>query len=223
MIQFSAQSASSGPENMSRDIELLRRTDNGLIACRIYSWDGSWVSLGRHQNPAKVLRTGTVPFVMRPTGGKAVLHGHDITIGLAMPLDVLGLAPTESRSVTPVYQRISSVIVDSLTRSGIPSALGEALQNQENSSQSADCFASVSRNDIIELSTAKKICGCALKLTPTAVLLQASIPVRPPLLEPSSIFADASEPYWVALETAPFASVFYETLVRSASKGGFVS
>ena len=84
---------------MARDAELLERAERGESAARVYSWDGAWVSLGRFQRPEKaLLRSEEIDWVMRPTGGKAVLHGHDVTVGIALPLRDIGVYEIEGRA-----------------------------------------------------------------------------------------------------------------------------
>src|SRR5687768_7523544 len=76
--------AADGITNMQVDIDLFHAAERGEFSLRFYSWDGPWVTLGRFQDPARdLLDPSLVPWVVRPTGGKAVLHGHDLTVTLA--------------------------------------------------------------------------------------------------------------------------------------------
>lgn len=165
---------------MRLDEELL--VTGGL---RVYTWDGPWVSLGRFQSPERDLLPGcTVPYVMRPTGGRAVLHGHDLTVSI-------GLIDAElagSRSVKRAYRRIIQPILDAFRAAGVDACLGEDVRAVSQNPRSTDCFAHVSANDVIERQTRRKICGCALRLTDVAVLAQCSIPLGPPLVNLASVF-----------------------------------
>src|SRR5579862_8679410 len=90
--RFSHDGMLDGMTNMVKDTELLTGAEAGAAGCRVYGWDGPWVSLGRFQSPKRdLLSPENTHWVTRPTGGKAVLHGHDVTVGLAVPLDTLGL------------------------------------------------------------------------------------------------------------------------------------
>ena len=72
-----------GQENMNRDVQLLDAAEKGNSGARVYTWSKLCVSLGRNQNPERaLLNTKKIDWVMRPTGGKAVLHGHDLTVSL---------------------------------------------------------------------------------------------------------------------------------------------
>src|SRR4051812_23191761 len=112
---------------MERDIRLLDSAENGVAGCRIYTWDGPWVSLGRFQSPDRdLVDPERSNWVMRPTGGKAVLHGHDVTVGLAVPLRLLDL--TGQRSLKAVYRLVIGPLVEGLRACGIPARLAEETQ-----------------------------------------------------------------------------------------------
>ncbi len=183
-----------GVENMARDSQLLVDAERGVVAARVYRWDGPWVSLGMFQDPLRdLLDPKRVPWVMRPTGGKAVLHGHDETIGLAAPICLLG---SESRSIKALYRAIIRPIVRALDACGLPAVLaadrlpGDRVHNVP----TADCFAYTSPNDVVDPATGIKVCGCALRVTDRAVLVQASVPNGTPLVDPQSVFAHAATP-----------------------------
>ncbi|MBL8067320.1 MAG: hypothetical protein JNM28_02630 [Armatimonadetes bacterium] len=172
-----------GIQNMARDAGLL---DSGSPIARVYGWDGPWVSLGRSQNSSASLKPGCpAPWVMRPTGGKAVLHGHDLTVGMAVPLEILGLG---ERDVKSVYRAVIPLLTRSLNAVGIPASLAEETPFVRGAGKVADCFAHVSPNDVVDPSTGQKVCGCALRLTNRMVLVQASIPVGKPLVDPSLVY-----------------------------------
>lgn len=176
-----------GHENMERDGELLARAEGGMPGARVYQWTGPWISLGMSQSPARdLLNPDMVPWVMRPTGGKAVLHGHDQTIGLAVPCRALGVDP---RSLKAAYRAIIPPIVAALNHCGLECALAEETKFSNTGVKTVDCFAHTSPNDVVDPRTGFKVCGCALRLTELAVLVQASVPNGPPLADPQLLFA----------------------------------
>lgn len=176
-----------GPTNMARDVALLEAAERGTPGVRVYEWDGPWLSLGRFQRPSDVLaELGDLPWVMRPTGGKTVRHGEDVTVGMAAPSALLGL---ESRQLKEAYRALARPLISALRTCGVPAVLGEGSRWLRKEGRTADCFAYVSPNDIVDEETGLKVCGCALRLTDKAVLVQASIPVRGHLS--SSAFAEA--------------------------------
>lgn len=204
MISKAFDGALNGQENMDRDCALLDLLSDHKAAYRVYSWDGPWISLGKFQKPEKALKEGCpAPWVMRPTGGKAVLHGHDVTLGLAARLEAIGVQ--ESRSVGPAYRQIVGPIVQAMKDGGARVELAENTRFVRTAGHTADCFAHIAPNDIVDPMTGQKICGCALKLTNDAVLVQASIPAGQPLVDPRLVFdAPHSGAICVGLEAQSF-------------------
>lgn len=196
-VCFSVEGKLDGRENMARDARLIELSErDGRVYARIYDWDGPWVTLGKFQDPAVALvKDCPVPFAMRPTGGRAVLHGHDITFSIAVPLSLIA-QPGESllklsRQVTLAYRRTVQPAVLALRDSGIDAVLGEEILPKDREvSRSSDCFAHLSANDILNRKSLQKVCGIAMALTPKAVLVQASIPVASPLVDPATVYPD---------------------------------
>ncbi len=187
-----------GVENMRRDEILLEEAEAGSPCFRLYSWQGPWVSLGRFQKPERALSSGCkVPWVMRPTGGKGVLHGHDLTIGAAFPLVCLGLKESETRSVGPAYRAVIRPLVSALKDSGARVMLGEETQFVRSGGATPDCFAHIAPNDVIDPQSGRKVMGCALKIGRRAVLVQCSLPAGPPLVDPRTVFPDPHIPSWI--------------------------
>lgn len=200
-----------GHTNMRRDAELLSAAEVGSTGWRVYGWDGAWVSLGRFQKADSALKPDApVKWVERPTGGRGVLHGHDVTLGLAFPLAEI-VPKEEWRSIRAVYRATISPIVEALRLCGVDAGLGELLARSPDL-KSPDCFALVSANDVVDLRTGEKVCGCALRLTETAVLAQCSIPARPPLVDPALIYRDAAPAHWIELEHGAFANALEKAL-----------
>ena len=86
----------SGGQNMARDLalsDLVRR--DGQARLRLYGWRRPTLSLGYGQSadafwPQRLKELG-VDFVRRPTGGRAVLHQHEVTYAFAVPAgDLIG-------------------------------------------------------------------------------------------------------------------------------------
>lgn len=175
---------------MALDADLLAA---GEPALRLYAWEEPMVSLGRFQKPEEALLSGCgLPWVIRPTGGRAVLHGHDLTISRVEPL-----LAGESRSVGRVYRRIVAPILAALQACGVPAAFGGEGRTQ---GRPADCFRVISPYDVIDERTGYKLMGCAMRLGERAALIQASMPVGPPLVDPAQVFALPAEVHWVPVE-----------------------
>ena len=80
-------------------------------------------------------------------------------------------------------------------------ALGADLIGESGAApRSADCFATVSPNDIVHPATGQKVCGCAMRLTDRAVLVQASIPAGPPMVDPALIYLNPAPVSWIDVD-----------------------
>jgi len=154
---------------------------------RLYEWDGPWVSLGRNQDPSKVLTPGWQRWVQRPTGGGAVLHGHDLTVSIATPI--------ASRKPSKVYETLLTPVIEALNACGLHCGIAG---NQNKPTKSEDCFASTDRFDVVG-KNGEKVCGCALRITRKGALLQMSIPYQAPLIDPREAIQGARNrpvPIW---------------------------
>lgn len=74
--------------NMPRDLALLEAFERGAIppTLRVYQWASPALTYGVNQQlPPRLVEACQqlgIPTFRRPTGGKAVLHGHDLTVAL---------------------------------------------------------------------------------------------------------------------------------------------
>ncbi len=77
-----------GPRNMAADETLLESAVKGTASLRFYGWSEPALSLGYFQ-PDQARRQDSIlaqlPFVRRPSGGKALVHHHELTYALALP------------------------------------------------------------------------------------------------------------------------------------------
>lgn len=174
---------------MARDHELFERALRGEPSARIYEWDKTWVTLGRFQMQEETLIDPAIPnWTIRETGGAAVLHGHDVTVGVSVPL-------AGSIGVRAVYRKMVYPLVLALRDLGFDAALG-ADAGFADRSTGPYCFLGKSENDIVSVSTGQKLCGCALRVKREAALLQASIPIRRPTMPASELIRSAEDDSW---------------------------
>lgn len=213
MISIRQDPPADGHVNMAADAALLEAAELGVGGGRVYSWSDVWVTLGRFQSPEKdLLNPQETRWVIRPTGGKAVLHGFDVTVGLALPLPMLDADP---RSIRSVYRTAVGPLVGALNACGLPATLADGTRFAQRGLKTADCFAFTSPNDIVHAETGQKVCGCALRVTERAVLLQASIPHRDPGLIGASKIREAS----LALPPSPWSPEGLLDALRDALDG----
>jgi lipoyl(octanoyl) transferase len=108
----------SGAENMARDTALqARAAKTSETVFSIYSWARPTLSLGRNQPAAGLydlerIRTAGLDVVRRPTGGRAILHDHEVTYSVTAPLE-------DAEPLRGTYSRINRILLDGLSRLGV--------------------------------------------------------------------------------------------------------
>jgi len=108
----------SGAENMALDEALLERArTSGDAVLRVYTWTQPTLSFGRNQTVLGTYhgdraREQGVDVVRRPTGGRSLLHDHEVTYSVTAPL-------TPPGSLRESYARINRLLVDGLRRLGV--------------------------------------------------------------------------------------------------------
>jgi len=132
---------------MARDEELLRthRADDDPVL-RIYQWDPPCVTLGYNQREdafaaADVTAAG-YDLVRRPTGGRAILHAHELTYA------VIGTSPGPlfGGSLHETYMTINRALLAFLSGLGIDADVS-AGESRE-AARSLVCFRSAGRHEI---------------------------------------------------------------------------
>ena len=164
-----------GSFNMAVDEYLLHSLEeDSQTYLRFYQWEKPTVSLGYSQNIGEVsnldycLGNG-IDIVRRITGGKLVLHHHEITYSVCSS-DNKTFPPRLSDS----YRLISEALIHGLKKMGINSYLAsEAPASYVKGNM--PCFSYPARNEI-EVD-GKKIVGSAQKRLGTRFIQHGSIPV----------------------------------------------
>ncbi len=139
----------------------------GPPVLRLYTWSPPALSLGRFQpeddvDAARCADLG-VEVVRRPTGGKALLHGADLTYAVALP------RPSGSEGhVDAVYRSVAAGLVAGLARLGVAATVGE-----ERGPAGPVCFAAAQGADLRVGD--RKLCGSAQVQRGDAVLQHGSV------------------------------------------------
>jgi len=166
--------AASGPWNMGVDEALLASAvRDGVAALRFYDWRGAWLSVGYAQEidaPRRAAcRAAGVGIVRRTTGGRAVLHGRDLTYAIAAPADAL------PRGLRASYGLVSDALCEALRALGVAADRVPGTRAQA-AGGAFDCFASPAADEICV--GARKLVGSAQRRAGGAVLQHGSIRVR---------------------------------------------
>ncbi len=163
--------ACDGPMNMAVD-EALARLCRHDVVLRFYEWDPPALSIGYFQRVAEIdlatWRESAIPLVRRPTGGRAVLHGRDLTYSLILPLR----PPWTDYSIAESYRRINASLQRGLERLGVSASLWN-LSTRAGPAPSQFCFSTIVQHEL--LVDGKKLIGSAQRRFSTALLQQGSI------------------------------------------------
>lgn len=167
------QRPGSPSDNMAIDVALFEQmveSPDVLPIVRVYRWDRPAVTIGRLQDEAAVRREFRgLPLVRRPTGGRAVLHGDDLTISVVVRSDQLPSAPTSG--VLASYRQIVAGIIAAYETLGVAVAVGSGGRN----TGSEDCFHAAARCDLVNAASGAKLAGCAQRRESGVILQQMSL------------------------------------------------
>ncbi len=169
----------SGPWNMGVDEALLRSASAGSPALRFYHWTGPWISLGytqrRHAARLAAIEAQGVGVVHRVTGGRAVLHGSDLTYAVALPEELLptGIQASYGIIANALVAGLRALDVD-VERTGRSEGRGRSGPGP---AQDFDCFAAPAMDEICV--GGRKLVGSAQRRIAGGVLQHGSIRYRP--------------------------------------------
>jgi lipoyl(octanoyl) transferase len=163
--------ARDGAENMARDLALQDHSrKTGECVFSIYSWIRPTLSLGRNQTAkslydlARIDRQG-LDVVRRPTGGRAILHDHEITYSVTGPDS---FAPTLGQA----YDAINAILLAGLRSVGVPVSVASPDVPPPMPDQSP-CFAEPVKGELV--ANGKKLVGSAQYRENGAFLQHGSI------------------------------------------------
>jgi lipoate-protein ligase A len=149
-------------ENMAVDEAVFRlnRREAQPPTLRFFGWRPPAVSLGYFQKTSREIDVETcrrdgIDIVRRPTGGKAVLHEHELTYSLVASSD----HPLFTGDILGTYRVISACIVEALKRLGLTPEMVSEGRSAVGTPLEAYCFAAPSKYEL--LVGGRKICGSA--------------------------------------------------------------
>ncbi len=166
--------AASGARNMAVDEALAEAVEAGASppVLRLYRWSPPCLSLGASQ-PYEAADAGFcarrgADVVRRPTGGRAVLHQHELTYLVAAPL---GGAPL-GRELQGAYAAICRALVAGLARLGVEARLAGGVAGQEliRPTQPIPCFIGPAPGEIVV--GGRKLVGSAMRRLGARSILQ---------------------------------------------------
>ena len=127
----------SGGWNMAADEAIARRSEEtNSVLMRLYGWHPHTVSLGSFQRYVDFSETSELshwPVVRRPSGGGAIIHGTDLTYGLAVPG-----SHDWSRGTEKLYAAVHGALVEELSERHLSARMVEAPSKE--TEQDFYCF-----------------------------------------------------------------------------------
>ena len=175
----------SGAANMALDHALMTRARRtGERVFRVYSWSDPTLSLGRHHAAQDRIdraaaRDLGVSLVRRPTGGRALLHHHEVTYSVTAAL-------AREDSVRAWYEAINVILLRGLRTMGVNARMAD-VAGRTPLPATASCFVRPDEGEITI--QGRKLVGSALLRQDGALLQHGSI-----LLEDDQPLLDALLP-----------------------------
>jgi len=187
--------------------------DGGPPTLRFYRWSGPWLSLGYRQRLDAERLTACsdagVGVVRRTTGGRAVLHGEDLTYAVVAHEDALpaGLGAT--------YAFVSGAVRQALLTVGVEAEPALRTAPAEGT-EVFDCFAEPATDELCV--GGRKLIGSAQRRAGGGVLQHGSIRLGP---DPESVRRAAGFSPGVATSLSELAVPIEVTALISACRGAF--
>ena len=175
-----------GAFHMAADAALLESIRDGKSApvLRFYRWTPACVTLGKFQPAEGNVRLDNcarlgIDVAKRPTGGRAILHDHEVTFSILVAEDDL---PDAGSNIMDSYRVLGKALVDGLQRLGLPAELVDRHAKARSADPGAmmaagnpACFAAKARCDLMV--NDRKIIGCAQLRKNGVILQQNSLPL----------------------------------------------
>lgn len=162
--------------NMEFDQWLFELVQKGAVknVFRIYEWEKPAITYGKSQKiereiNKKACMQDNIELVKRPTGGRAILHFHEVTFSFAFqPATV---SPYNFRNA---FLFAADMVIQSFSLLKIKSKISLKPERYQDKSV---CFQSTAQYEIIDEDN-KKLAGIAQYFTRKGTLIQGSIPLR---------------------------------------------
>ncbi len=176
--------------NMACDAALLEAAQrDGTRTLRLYAWDAPTLSFGRHE-PARrrydraAIEARGLAAVRRPTGGRAVLHHHEVTYSVTAPTETFG-------SLRDTYLEVHALIAAALRSLG--AAVSLAPPRPAAGVGAGACFASAAGGEVVAAG-GRKLVGSAQVRQARAFLQHGSILLSADQDMVASLTLGASDP-----------------------------
>jgi lipoate-protein ligase A len=149
---------------------------DGSPTLRVYGWSPPAISVGYNQSTddfdlAKLHAAG-IDIIRRPTGGRAILHVHELTYSVTMRI--------EGRSLHEIYRQINVALLEGLHYLGIDAQLSQQNSNFRQMAKEPSfvlCFFTSAKHEI--QFSGQKLIGSAQRRYGDVVLQHGSLLLGP--------------------------------------------
>ncbi len=178
--------------NMALDEAIASRVLEGASppTLRFYGWKTPSITIGAFQKLSEInmdyCRDMGIPVVRRPTGGRAILHGADLTYSFSSQ----NIPPFFSESLLKTYGYIAQAFLKGFREMGFDVELKTRRERGQVLTGSALCFQSVSYGEITL--KGKKLIGSAQKRWQKGFLQQGSLLLNTNAEEMERVFGTAT-------------------------------
>ena len=215
-----------GAVNMAADERLLGDAAGrgGAPVLRLYAWEPPAVSLGRFQDEGtsvdrEACRRHGIDIVRRITGGRAVLHRHELTYCIVSPASNT-LFPDD---VIGTYKVIAAGLLAALRSLGVPAEMVTHASRHamlvRPEAKDPSCFSSPSWYELVV--HGRKIIGSAQRRVPGAFLQHGSILLdHDPALE-AAVIPGGGRPGAVTALRSELGREVSPVEVKQAMRNGF--
>jgi lipoate-protein ligase A len=221
-----------GFTNMAMDEAILEMhaAKGGLSTLRFYTWSPPALSLGYGQPIASDIdlthcQARGIDVVRRPTGGRAVLHDHEVTYSVVTRAD----DPRVICGVLASYLTISQALIRGLSYLGISAELLPLRRGAPLPSDAASpvCFATPSSYEVAV--AGRKIIGSAQRRAHDVIMQHGSIPISHDLAKVRAVFSSSPrgsrsahgqlEACMISLQEAGGRAYTYTEVVAALTRG----
>ena len=164
----------AGPWNLALDDAVFRsvRARESPPTLRFYAWSAPTLSLGYAQDRDRdvdldACRTLGIAVLRRVTGGRAVLHDHELTYSVAAPDGT----PPFGAGLEPAYRAVAAGLCSGLRLLGLEAT--PAPRDRAGRRRHPGCFAAPARHEIV--AGGRKLVGSAQRREGGAFLQHGSI------------------------------------------------
>lgn len=169
-----------GIVNMEIDRRLSSVSVPAARTVRFFTWRSNTISIGCNQDRRKridleLCSQDGIDAVRRPTGGRELLHGHDLCYSVVWPTPD-ALTAIEAGDI---FARINDILISALRRLNVQASWQRSSGRRGGAS--GPCFALVDRGEVSI--DGKKLMASAQRIFEKAVLQQGSMPLMAPVVD----------------------------------------